>query len=262
MIGRFDSGCGLVDDNTPWTQSQPANTLHPVSEWNIVADAADQLERITVAGQPEAGRMFRYDPAGNRVVARQGDGVTTGTFNALNQLIAVSAGGNIPVRGTTDEPATVVVQGRPAWMTGGTNFVATATAAAGTNTIPIVATDGSGNARTNTYRIVVPDIAPRNFLWDENGNLLSDGVRSYAWDAENRPIRITQGTDVFEYNYNALSQRQTRGQGAYSFTFSLSPGICGIETEYGAECADRVCGGVLPCDGAGESAKGDLPGRR
>jgi hypothetical protein len=59
-----------------------------------------------------------------------------------------------------------------------------------------------------------------------------------------------------------LGVRETRGQGAYSSIFALRHRVGGIETVHGAECADRVCGGILPCDGAGESAKGELPGRR
>lgn len=77
----------------------------------------------------------------------------------------------------------------------------------GTTTIPIVATDGSGNAKTNTYQIVVPTGPSRSFTWDDNGNLLSDGIRTYAWDAENRPIRITQGNTTYTFAYNAVGQR-------------------------------------------------------
>ena len=49
----------------------------------------------------------------------------------------------------------------------------------------------SGNSRTNSYQVVVPAIPARAITYDAIGNLLSDGIRTYEWDALNRAIKIT-----------------------------------------------------------------------
>lgn len=46
--------------------------------------------------------------------------------------------------------------------------------------------------------------------YDSNGNLLSDGLRSYSWDAENRPTSISSPSGAFateSYRYNADGAR-------------------------------------------------------
>jgi RHS repeat-associated protein len=42
---------------------------------------------------------------------------------------------------------------------------------------------------------------------DANGNLLSDGTRTFTWDAENRLVSVTAGTHASEFSYDGLSRR-------------------------------------------------------
>jgi YD repeat-containing protein len=49
--------------------------------------------------------------------------------------------------------------------------------------------------------------SPRNYTYDANGNVTSDGVRSYSWDAENRLISITEGSQVSTFTYDGLGRR-------------------------------------------------------
>ena len=73
--------------------------------------------------------------------------------------------------------------------------------------IPVVATDGNGNRRTNNYQVTVPGGATRTFVYDGNGNLLDDGERTYQWDAKNRLIEAKRGADTWQWSYNAFDQR-------------------------------------------------------
>jgi len=168
---------------------------------------SNQLSAVSDAGKPSLAESFRYDKSGNRVSRQLGNSVSTSTFNALNQIASETPGGKIRVAGTTDEPSNVTVQGSPATMLSATNFVGVASVSTGTNTIPVVATDGSGNSRTNSYQVVVPTAAAKSFSFDPNGNLLSDGSRTYAWDGLNRLVKITQGADVFEFAYDGFNRR-------------------------------------------------------
>jgi RHS repeat-associated protein len=48
------------------------------------------------------------------------------------------------------------------------------------------------------------------FSYDENGNMTSDGVRDFAWDAENRLVRISYGAysgNYSEFQYDGFGRR-------------------------------------------------------
>ena len=75
------------------------------------------------------------------------------SFNSLNQLLARQPGGVLAFRGTTSEPATVAVAGKPAATAPDNSFSAQAAVGAGTTDVAVTATDASGNARTSTYRV-------------------------------------------------------------------------------------------------------------
>jgi RHS repeat-associated protein len=70
---------------------------------------------------------------------------------------------------------------------------------------------GTQTARYNNLNQLT-NLAGQAFSYDANGNLLSDGARSYAWDAENRLIRITypgQPGKQTAFAYDGLSRRTT-----------------------------------------------------
>ncbi len=46
-----------------------------------------------------------------------------------------------------------------------------------------------------------------SMTYDGNGNLASDGTRSYAYDGENRLITVTQGASTWHYEYDYLNRR-------------------------------------------------------
>ncbi len=46
-----------------------------------------------------------------------------------------------------------------------------------------------------------------SFSYDENGNLTGDGARTYAYDSENRLIKVTQGGSIWNYVYDYLGRR-------------------------------------------------------
>jgi hypothetical protein len=76
--------------------------------------------------------------------------VTTSAYNNLNQLTGLSGGGALTLAGTVSEPATVSVGGQSALVNINGQFTATVQAVSGLNTIPITATDGSGNVTSRT----------------------------------------------------------------------------------------------------------------
>lgn len=44
--------------------------------------------------------------------------------------------------------------------------------------------------------------AGRTFTYDANGNLASDGTRTFEWDARNQLVAVTVGTHRSEFTYD------------------------------------------------------------
>ena len=125
-----------------------------------------------------------------------------------NQIHQLSAGGATRFQGTINEPGTVTVNGQAAAMSTSTNFVANPVLSSGTNTVAVVARDGSGNVATNNYQVVVPPQGTVSPTYDSAGNMTNNGSgQTYTWDAENRLTKITQGSNTYQFAYDGLGRR-------------------------------------------------------
>ena len=71
----------------------------------------------------------------------------------------------------------------------------------------MAATDVNGNTTTNRYNVAVTGSGSKTLVYDLNGNLTSDGTRTFEWDPLNRLTAVTSGTHRSEFTYNGLSQR-------------------------------------------------------
>jgi len=152
--------------------------------------------------------FYSYDPAANRTSEQIDTAVTSGTYNSLNQLTSRQAGGKIRFQGTLNEPGTVTVGGQPAWMQGGTNFVADVGLTSGTNSVPVVAKDANNNTQTNTYQVIVPGGTGKTISYDAAGNTTSDGTHTFTWDAASRLVKITYADSATsEFGYDAFGRR-------------------------------------------------------
>ncbi len=119
-------------------------------------------------------------------------GVTKATFNNVNELTSLSAGGATRFQGTTDRPVLpVTVDGNAADMTTSQSFNGNAVLDVNPDSVPVSATAGSGSGTTtNDYKLDHVG-ATATLTFDANGNMTSDGTNSYSWDAENRLLQIT-----------------------------------------------------------------------
>ncbi len=64
---------------------------------------------------------------------------------------------------------------------------------------------------TNQYQVIAPP-SSSSYSYDNNGNLLSDGIHNYNWDAKNELVSIiynygTNAGNHTEFTYNGLGQR-------------------------------------------------------
>lgn len=149
---------------------------------------------------------YTYDPAGNRTIEQIGDNATLSTHDVLNRLSQQQPGGTLRFAGTISEPATVTIQGKPAVVDATNTFSGAAPTVAGTNTVTIQALDPSGNATNVQYQVTLSGTG-RIFSYDANGNLTSDGVRTFEWDARNQLVAVIRGSSRSEFTYDGLQRR-------------------------------------------------------
>ena len=135
------------------------------------------------------------------------------TFNNLNQLLARQPGGVLAFRGTTNEPASVTVAGKPAQTAADNSF--SAPGAGRARARRDVARGGDGlrpaTRRTNTYRVTASG-AGTSYTYDPNGNLAhkTEGTDTwgYTWNAENQLTKVEKnGAELARFAYDPLGRR-------------------------------------------------------
>ena len=165
--------------------------------------------------------------------------MTGASHDALNRLIAQQAGGALVFHGTVSEPASVTIQGKPVTVDTTNRFSGSVPAPSGTTTIVITATDGSGNQSTATYEVDQAS-GGKTFTYDANGNLTSDGTRTFEWDARNQLLAVTVGTHRSEFAYDGL-QRRVRLIEKENSVVQSDTKVVWCETEI---CEERSADGV------------------
>ncbi len=145
----------------------------------------DLLDRLTAAVSPAAGRTeWTYDAAGNRITVQNGATVSRYTFDTNNRLKSRDAGGSFVIRGSTDEPSRVTVNGQLATILPGNVFEARIAGAPGTTRVVVDAVDASGNSRHSEYDVDLSANAAQ-YRYDPAGNLVEkteDATWTYEWN--------------------------------------------------------------------------------
>ena len=59
------------------------------------------------------------------------------------------------------------------------------------------------------------------YTWDNNGNLLNDGTRSYTFDAANRLTSVSDGSLTTSFTYDGLGNRVAKTAGGTTTTYAL-----------------------------------------
>ena len=152
---------------------------------------------------------YVYDAAGNLNYRTNNALVQNFQVNALNELTANTNGGTLTVMGTTTSVATnVTVNSSNAAPYGDATFAATNMPL--TTTYTAIAADHYGRHSTNTVTV---NISTNNalFQYDGNGNLIYDGLRSFAYDGENELIQVWVTNQWFsQFSYDGKMRRRIR----------------------------------------------------
>jgi RHS repeat-associated protein len=207
-LSKFDYTYDVTGNITTWQQQVDSD---PAVMWSYLYDNANQLTaaiKQSTGGTPTTLKRYAYgyDPVGNRTFEQIDDEVTAATHDNLNRLLTHVPGGPLQFRGTVNEPASVTIQGAPAVVDSANTFRGVSSLPSGTGTVSIVATDPSGNQATKQYELNVTGGA-KTLTYDANGNLTSDGVRSFEWDAANRLVAVTFQANRTEFAYDGEQRR-------------------------------------------------------
>jgi RHS repeat-associated protein len=214
-LNTFDYTYDVAGNLLTWAQ-QTDN--YPAQTYAFEYDRADQVTGATLSSSSPKRYRYAYDLAGNRTAEQIDDVVMGASHDNMNRLVSQSAGGALSLRGTLDEPATVMVGGAPAGS-GSSQFSGSATVSEGASQVTVQATDPSGNMRTNTYEVTQTGTAS-TFTYDANGNLTSDGTKTYEWDAENRLLAVKQGgSPLATFTYAGSGRRSTKAAGGVTTSF-------------------------------------------
>jgi len=154
---------------------------------------------------------YAYDAAGNLSYRTNHNLTQAFVVNTLNELSNVTRSGTMTVAGTTSSSATnVTVNTSNAFLYVDNTFASSNQALAnGSNTFAAIGKDTYGRIDTNTSVAYLP--ATLSYVYDLNGNLLSDGRRAFDYDDENQLIRVTM-TNAWksEFAYDGKMRRRVR----------------------------------------------------
>ena len=215
-----------------WKREAPlANPTGPTRQFDsdIYYDSSDQLKSVVNKALPGSsvetlGHHYTYDKAGNLgskqlETSVSGSNMTTYTHNPMNQITGISGAGGtqiVRLRGQTNEPATVKVKPassaiwKDARLLSENRFEADLGLGTGSNPINIQAKDGSNNVSNYTYGLNLAAATSASLSYDADGNILTDGIRSYVWDSQSRLVKVSWGSSSnksTEFLYNSLGQR-------------------------------------------------------
>ncbi|MCC7124014.1 MAG: RHS repeat protein [Acidobacteria bacterium] len=239
-LSKFDYTYDAVGNILTWRQQADTTSVL----WRYGYDAADQLTRAvkhaTDTPQTVVQRYaYAYDPGGNRTVEQIDDAVTLSSHDALNRLVAQAPGGPLVVAGTLNEPGTITIGSAPVPVDGSNTFRGTVPTVAGTNTFTITARDAAGNQTVQAYEVDITGTG-LTFTYDANGNLASDGTRTFEWDAHNQLVAVTESSQRAEYSYDGMGRRVR--------IRTLTGGVETGDSQYvwcnGAICEERTGGAV------------------
>ena len=159
---------------------------------------------------------YLYDPAGNLQQRTNNALVQAFTVDAANALTNLTRSGNFTVSGNTLAPAgSITVNGQPALSYADLTFASSNgfALADGANTFTTIAQTNTLTV-TNTMAVNLP--ASVTLLYDANGNLTNDGLKSLSYDTENQLTNVqVTGQWREDFLYDGLNRRRITRQFAW-----------------------------------------------
>jgi RHS repeat-associated protein len=220
-LSKLNHGYDAVGNITLWTQQYGAAAANA---YDLKYDPADQLWTATYRTTDQTPITLKrygyaYDALGNRTTEQVDDAPTLSGYDTRNRLTTQQPGGALAFKGSLNEAATITVAAKPAAVGTDNKFQRTAQVGSGTSNVVVVATDPSGNVRTNTYQLNVSG-SSRSFTYDANGSLTAEGTKTYEWDGANRLVRVLDNAaEIARFVYDGQGRRAQKIAGGVTRTY-------------------------------------------
>jgi RHS repeat-associated protein len=222
-LSKFDYTYDVVGNILTWRQERAGSAA------KIYAFTHDLVDQLTSAVLTDTNttptilkrRAWAYDAAGNRTVDQTDDAVFSTAHDGMNRMGSRAPGGPIVFSGSLNEAGTVTIDGKPAEVDAANNFRGTANLTSATTTVTVKAKDASGNETTNQYEVDRSG-STTTYAHDANGNLTSDGTKSYFWNALNQLVEVKEGTTTiatFEYDGSGRRTEKVAGGLTHQYVY-------------------------------------------
>jgi RHS repeat-associated protein len=188
----------------------------------------DQYGQLTNAYKTKNGTpqkdyryAYSYDKIGNRLAETRNAFSLSFSHNTLNQMTSRNWTGGLTVQGRATPGADVqsvdVNAQQAALDSDGTYLVESTPVNPGAHNVitavnkdkPLPPQGSPATANTKSIKWEKVAVEPRQiaFGYDPCGNMTSDGVRSYSWDADNRLISVSDLSHKSDYQYDGLNRK-------------------------------------------------------
>jgi RHS repeat-associated protein len=137
--------------------------------------------------------------------------MTTRSHDLMNRLTRSGGDGFTMVEGNVNEYADVKVNSVSVPLVGdaaggGFRFRARVPVKAGANSVTVQATDQDREVTNQTWQFTAAATG-KTYTYDLNGSMLSDGTRSFIWDAKDRLKKVTVAGTTYEWDYDWQDRR-------------------------------------------------------
>ena len=182
-------------------------------DYNLGDELVRAQDRNLSANTATDQESWGLDDGGNWLSHTRSSGslMETRKVDAMNRLQGVGGAGSTVIDGHVNEFSQMWVNSQPTPITpdpvsSGYRFKRTVVVTQGSNTVQITAKDQSGQTTQQNWQFSAP-AASRTFTYDNNGNTLSDGIRTFTWDAKNRLKTVTKAGVTWKWDYDYRDRR-------------------------------------------------------
>ena len=197
---------------TSWQKAgRGMTTVNESYGYNLSDELTSQMKKSADSQAVLDQNSWSYDAAGNWLSAGSPSSMTTRSHDLMNRLTRTGGDGFTMVEGNVNEYADVKVNSVSVPLVGdaaggGFRFRARVPVKAGANSVTVQATDQDREVTNQNWQFTAAATG-KTYTYDLNGSMLSDGTRSFIWDAKDRLKKVTVAGTTYEWDYDWQDRR-------------------------------------------------------
>ncbi|WP_051979009.1 RHS repeat-associated core domain-containing protein [Edaphobacter aggregans] len=229
LITTVDSMAGTVSNSFD-TLDQLNNQTTPLGAVSYTYDNAGRRSLMTVAGQPQVS--YSFDAANRITQIAQGTATVSFSYDTANRRTLLTLPNGIAATYSYDGASrlTGISYALGSSNLGSINYGYDAAGHRTTASGSLAATSIPATVNSATYNAAnqLTNWNGVSISYDANGNLVSDGIHSYSWNARDQLKSIDAG-GAATFNYDGFGRRTTKTLTAISTTNFLYDGATPVQ---------------------------------